>query len=182
MACPASRIRTAPGCQLSADLSRSVRPKTASRSETWASAHSAAFRARVFSGGCGEPCDFSPASDFSGDTASGDTALLACPDCSAAREAVLDFASRTSAGASRPRSAACVRQLSRRAALSTSRLRARVMRAARSARRGLSAVAPSLLSNTAASISLRRVENASMVSRDTPAISKRPSAWLFSIV
>ena len=32
-----------------------------------------------------------------------------------------------------------------------------------------------------ASISARRVENASIVSRETPAISKRPSAWVFSM-
>ena len=36
-------------------------------------------------------------------------------------------------------------------------------------------------SATAASISARRVENASIAVRETPAISKRPSAWVFSM-
>ena len=62
-----------------------------------------------------------------------------------------------------------------------SRFFARVISAARSAVRGLSAVAPSPRSFIAASISARRVENASTTSRDTPAISKRPSAWVFSM-
>ena len=46
-----------------------------------------------------------------------------------------------------------------------SRFAARVISAARSARRGLSAESPRLRSASAASISARRVENASIVSR-----------------
>ena len=62
-----------------------------------------------------------------------------------------------------------------------SRFAARVISAARSASRGLSAELPRFRSAIAASISARRVENASTASRDTPAISKRPSAWVFSM-
>ena len=58
---------------------------------------------------------------------------------------------------------------------------ARVISAARSAMRGLSAGLPRSRSAIAASISARRLENASTTSRETPAISKRPSAWVFSM-
>ena len=62
-----------------------------------------------------------------------------------------------------------------------SRFFARVISAARSARRGLSAELPRSRASIAASISARRLENASTTSRETPAISKRPSAWVFSM-
>ena len=77
--------------------------------------------------------------------------------------------------------AACFSQIPRSAALSTSRLRARVMSAARWARRWSFAGVSMPRSAMAASISARRVENASITSRGTPAISNRPSAWVFSI-
>ena len=67
------------------------------------------------------------------------------------------------------------------ASLSTSRLWARVISATRLARCWFSAVEPGPRPSIAASISARRVEKASMISRETPAISNRPSAWVFSI-
>ncbi len=72
-------------------------------------------------------------------------------------------------------------QLRSSAPRSMSRFAARVIRAARAARWGLSFDAPMPRSAIAASISARRVEKASIASRGTPAISKRPSAWVFPI-
>ena len=55
------------------------------------------------------------------------------------------------------------------------------MSAARSASRGLASGPPSPHCSIAATMSARRVENASMTFLGTPAISNRPSAWVFSI-
>ena len=94
---------------------------------------------------------------------------------------LLPAASRTSEPVSSPRSAACFWQTSRNFSRSMSRFAARVISAARSARRGVCVDTLRLRSSIAASISARRVEKGSIVARGTQAISKRPSARVFSI-
>ena len=83
--------------------------------------------------------------------------------------------------AENPISAAWRSQDRRSSPRSTSRFAARVISVARAARCGLSPVPPRPCSLIAASISDRRVENSSITSRDTPAISNRPSGCVFSI-
>ena len=164
-AASASPMVTAPGFQARAAVSRFVRENTASRSERCSTAHSAA-RSGAFSFVCVVP---TRPSAWASDSRS---AVLPASCCAALA---------ASPRGSKPISAACLCQLSRSASLSTSRLWARVTRAARCARRWSCAGSPTPCIAIAASISARRVENASMTGRATPAISKRPSAWVFSM-
>ena len=206
---PRPPIATAPGAWASAAASRSVRENTASRSERCAIAQAAASAAgeggrtsvpvsrpggrtgwpagsrslaRAFAAGA-SGCR-PPAISSSARTAG--VGAIRCPvsgsgDASRPGRADLSAAAATSAPVSRPMSAACFCQTSRNSSRSMSRFAARVISAARSASPGLSADSPRPRSAIAASISARRVEKASMASRDTPAISKRPSAWVFSM-
>ena len=197
-AASASPTVTSPGFQASAAASRSVRENTASRSERCATAHSTA-RAAADSGTLSEPRSrpddamsvppsstgspplrapsrLTPRCPVSGATAPG-AASLPAPS----RSAPLAAACAPSARASKPRSPAWRCQTAVSSSRSMSRLAARLTSAARSARRGLSDGLPMPRSAIPASISARRVENASITSRETPAISNRPSARVFSI-
>ena len=190
---------SAPGACASAAARRSVRENTASRSERCAIAQATASTAGDGGGVSARTSrpparirwpagSGSPARTF----AAGAPAWCAPAISSTARaagsgaasssgRADLSAAPATSAVASSPRPSACFAQTSRSSARSMSRFAARVISAARSARRGLSAEAPRLRAAIAASISARRVEKASITPLGTPAISKRPSAWVFSI-
>ena len=204
-----SPITTAPGACESAAVRRSPRENTAARSERCAIAQATAFAAAgdvvvsaaasrsgarpsartagPSSGGmCVEAAASSrppPMPGSAGASGSGVRPLSEPGSTAASRSAGLDLstAPATSAPASRPRSAAWRCQTPRSSSRSMSRFFARVISAARSAMRGLSPEAPSPRSSIAASISARRLENASMAARGTPAISKRPSAWVFSM-
>ena len=203
----ASPIATAPGAWASTAAKRSLRENTASRSERCAIAHATASaaagdgavsvpaaspgaapaslpgvpRPERSSATAAEPGNGTPPRSPGVRAASRSGTADGSADASRTGTADLASASLTGARASKPRSAACFAQTPRSSARSTSRLAARVISAARSARRGRSADAPRPRASIAASISARRVENAVTTSRGTPAISKRPSAWLFSI-
>ena len=204
-----SPIPTAPGAWASALARRSVRENTASRSERCAIAHATAPAAGeggvasatgLRSGACipaptaavsrdgaaMTAVPVRPASPMSGAPGASGSGVLPAPKAGSgtvSRSAGPDrsTAPATSAPGSRPRSAACFAHTPRSSSRSMSRFFARVISAARSAMPGLSAEAPSPRSSIAASISARRLENASIAARGTPEISKRPSAWVFSI-
>ena len=91
------------------------------------------------------------------------------------------LASPATESAENPSSAAWLDQERISSVLSTSRFAARVISAARSASLGLSAGVPSSRSLIAVSISSRRVENAPITFRGTPAIWNRPFVCGFSI-
>ena len=204
-----SSMADAPGAWASAAANRSVRENTASRSERCAIAQATASAAgeggiapgavsrsgaRPLSpsgagsrdGALMSAVPSRPASPMSGSTEASDSGVLPAPEAGsidASRSAGPDrsTAPATSAAGSSPRSAACFCHTLPSSSRSMSRFFARVISAARSAMRGLSAEAPSPRASIAASISARREENASMASLETPAISKRPSAWVFSM-
>ena len=187
----ASAIVTAPGAWASAAAKRSARANTASRSERCAIAQATASTAGDGDGPSAPAsrADRLPLS-LAGPRSPGGTFMAAPPGCrapptslsprtagsrvlpdpvagsaAASRSGEPDFpaASATSARASRPRSADWRSQTPRSSPRSMSRFPARVISEARSARRGLSADVPSPRSAIAASISARRVENASIV-------------------
>ena len=193
----ASSMLTAPGAWASTAANRSARENTAARSERCAIAQAAASAARegaasdaVSRSGVCASSNGTPVWETvpPGSGNAGGASRVALPGAGAGSTAVcrtgesdISTACDTSELASRPRSAACFRQTPHSSSRSMSRLAARVISAARSARRGLSPEVPRLRSAIAASISARRVEKASMAARGTPAISKRPSAWVFSM-
>ena len=154
MARSAASAATGPGSRASAAARRSPWPNTAWRSERFSTAQVAASAA-----GC-------PRSENRSGTGR-------------SRSACVAFARTVSA--ENPSSAACRSHDRRSSPLSTSRFLARVINAARSASFGFSNGAPSSRAAIAASISALRVENPSTTSRDTPAISNRPSPCVFSI-
>ena len=172
-AASASPMVTDPGFHASAAASRSIFANTASRSDRCSTA-----QAMAASGGdCGGG---SKRSAWRTAAASGAASL---PIRRSLLEAswLRPIASAVSAAASNPSPSAWRCHISCSSARSTSRFAARVISAARWAARWFSAGVPRPRPSMAASISARRVEKASMTSRETPAISKRPSAWVFSM-
>ena len=169
-----SPIETRPGACASAAARRSLRANTASRSERCAMAQATASAASDGGDGSGSsprPSGPSRASARCGSSPGEDLApsLSAIPVSGVtpsepiSAPADRSIASATIPPASNPRSAACCVHTSRSSSRPTSRFAARVISAARSARRGFSPGMPRPRASIAASISARRVENPSFI-------------------